>query len=484
VLDCGKHRLFGAKQEMDTMNFTMKSTEQELVTEIIRFIYASYNHAKPLLVKAPDRIVRHPEWTRRMLDRLGSPDQKSRNLAVTGSKGKGSHAILLAAMLEKAGFRVGLFTSPHLVNFLERIRVNGEIIPDRHFIKLGKLVRSVVQSFDLPEGQYIGPVGILAVIASLYFDMEQTDVNVFELGRGALHDDVNQISHFGSVLTPVFLEHQAELGPTLHDVCVEKAGVITPDTRFLVSHAQSEWMQKVLDEKKLDEKQLVRQIFPGKDFCYRKDEKSGSTDSVFIQVSCGSHSSTVSVHAAYSCYAANVAVTYAAFVQAMLELRQEARIPAKIDLTDLQLPGRMQVLSENPLRMVDGAVHAINAKLVSGWLDNRIEKSPDARMGAIISIPAAKDGQGLIEILAPYFAWIFLVRAHNPHLVYSDDLLQYARKRFANVHAANDLDEAMERIEKAELEEDDICFLGTQSFVGDVLVKFGKTGESIWNRRT
>jgi dihydrofolate synthase / folylpolyglutamate synthase len=454
----------------------MKSKEQELVTEAIHFVYSSYNQAKPYLLKGPDRVIRHPEWTRRILDKFDSPDKKTHSIAVTGSKGKGSHAILLAGMLQKAGFRVGLFTSPHLVNFLERIRVDGKMIPDMEFVKYAGLVQRMIQTFDVPQGQYIGPVGILATIASLWFDAKETDVNVFELGRGALHDDVNQICHFGAVLTPVFLEHQQELGPSEEDVCVEKAGVITSDTRFIVSHGQSDFMRKILAEK-----ESVTCDFLLEDFCYCVLNSETFADSVKIQVDFKNDSSIISVNAAYACYAANVAVAYAAFVQALCEMHQETKIPKEMDLTALHLPGRMHVLSKEPFRMVDGAVHAVNAKLVAKWLDKRIAEGSDPNIGAVISIPAAKDGQGLIDILGHYFSWIYIVRAHNPHLVYTNELFLYARKHFSNVYAANDLDEAMEIIDKKGLLQDGICFLGTQSFVGDVLRKFGHTGESIWD---
>ncbi len=454
----------------------IKTKEQELVTESIRYVYSFYNRAKPFLVKGPDRVIRHPEWTRRLLDKLKAPDKKSFNIAVTGSKGKGSHAILLAGMLQKAGLRVGLFTSPHLVNFLERFRVDGQIIPNRSFIELTSQVREAALEFNVPEGQYIGPVGILAVIGALWFELEGTDVNVFELGRGALHDDVNQIQHFGAVLTPVFLEHRDELGPLVEDVYREKAGVITEQTRYVVSHEQAKLMRHAMADRK-----VMTQFFLGEDFNYQVlDSERSNQEFTKIQVSYGEFSSIICIQTGLSCYAENIAVAYTAFVQTMKSMNLSGNIPQNLDLTKLRLPGRMHVLSIHPLRLLDGSVHAVNAKLVAKWLDKMLVGGFNSRIGAVISIPATKDGQGLIDVLNRYFSWVYIVPAQNPHLVYTEALLQYAKKIFSEVVSANSLDEAMQMIENAGRIDDGICFLGTQSFVGEVLTKFKHSAESIW----
>ncbi|MCL6637826.1 MAG: hypothetical protein K6T26_07740, partial [Alicyclobacillus sp.] len=235
-------------------------------SDAIAWVYQSYNRAKPFLQPGYDRDIRHPEWTRQILDRLGAPDKAVVNVAVTGSKGKGTHAILIASMLQQAGLRTGLFTGPHLVDFMERFRINGHLMPESAFIQYIQLVRSVADTLTLPRDQYLGPVGLLAVVAALWFQEQRTDVNVFELGRGALHDDVNQLVHQGAVLTPVFLEHVHELGPTLADIAREKAGVIQPEVQWVVSHDQSPEVWTAVQERAGD-RVAVDQL--GRDFSFR-----------------------------------------------------------------------------------------------------------------------------------------------------------------------------------------------------------------------
>ncbi|MCL6627173.1 MAG: bifunctional folylpolyglutamate synthase/dihydrofolate synthase, partial [Alicyclobacillus shizuokensis] len=193
----------------------LETGQRYTTREAISLIYEWLNRARPLLPDGPDRVVRHPEWTGRLLAELGNPDAAAFNVAVTGSKGKGSNAILLAAILQCLGLRVGLFTSPHLIDFMERIRLGGQVMPEAVFVHWMTQVYDEARRLPVPPSQYIGPVGLLACVAALWFADEQTDVNVFELGRGALHDDVNQVRHEGALLTPVFLEHARELGPTL-----------------------------------------------------------------------------------------------------------------------------------------------------------------------------------------------------------------------------------------------------------------------------
>ncbi len=452
------------------------TAQEQSVTEAIHRVYSSYNRAKPDIGSEPDRIVRHPEWTRRILDVLGEPDRVQSNVAVTGSKGKGSHAIFLAAILQKLGLRVGLFTSPHLVNFLERFRVNGQIVPDSVFVNLADKVQDVVRGFELPRGQYVGPVGILSVIATLWFQLENTDVNIFELGRGARHDDVNQINHIGAVLTPVFLEHGKELGPTLKEVCHEKMGIITPSTQWLVSYRQSVIFREILKANGSP----PEQFFLDEDIQFRILNFETTDNAIEVQVVHQKYSSEIKIDKAYLCYVGNVAVAFAAAVRVCMGIRPKGRIPEKIDLTDLYLPGRMQVLSNHPLRLLDGTVHSTSAKLVSEWLERYLAIYQETTLGLILSIPAAKDGQGVLNVIGHYFSWICVVPAYNPHLLYTQDLFRYAKTCTPNAYEASGIREALDFVEVNKLAEHGICFLGTQSFIGDVLTLFECNTESVW----
>lgn len=445
------------------------------VRDVINRIYESYNRAKPKLGKQPDRFVRKPEFTRHLLDVFEGPDKRSYNIAVTGSKGKGSHAILLAGMLQQLGLKVGLFTGPHLVDFMERFRVNGETLDECRFRDFVVEVTDEVRKLPLGEAEYVGPVGIMAVIAARWFAEEKTDVNIYELGRGALHDDVNQIHHQGAILTPVFLEHSIELGPTLQDVAREKMGVLRPETSWAVTHSQSpivhEQFVEVTSNVACETAELYR------DFDFKSQPVSG-TQLVEVSLCTGIRTRLCST-GDYQLANAAVALRAAQFV---LERRSNTSMSPTpcIDLSSLRLPGRLEPLRQHPLVVVDGTIHAQSAQFVQAWARSQLESGAVKRFGAVLCLPTDKDVDGVFMHLRDVVDWVVLTEAHNPYLHFSSRNVDVAQKWFERVDKCNYIEDAVQLAMPRLTEQDGLLLLGTQSFVGDALRYFGKTNHSIW----
>jgi dihydrofolate synthase / folylpolyglutamate synthase len=472
------------------------SEEVMSVRDAIGLVYQSYNRAKPFVRKGFDRDIRHPEWTRKLLDDFGRPDARAYNVSVTGSKGKGSHSILLAAILQKLGFRVGLFTGPHLVDFMERFRVSGQIMPESDFVDYIKRVHRTTMTYDIPNHQYIGPVGMLAVVACLWFEDMKTDVNVFECGRGAKHDDVNQVIHQGAVISPVFLEHPHELGPTLIDVAVEKAGVITPTSRWAVSNRQSEEVLGVLD-KQAEHIGVTLEVYPrdygknvsitnGGDTVYRPrdpqnvqrtDGHSAVHPFVEIQTEWGPK---VWLPKTVEYVAENAIVALHTARRVCEDLGRKVSDIDVIDLRTIRLPGRMDVVCEQPLMVVDGTIHRESAVYVRQWAEEQRRLRNIRSFGAILGLPADKDGEGVLSELRGIVDWVVVTKAHNPHLVFDTSFEEIAKDMFEEVASAPFVEDAMDIC--APWLSDDTCvlLLGTQSFVGDCLRYFQKDSTSIW----
>lgn len=441
--------------------------------DIIGLAYQSYNRAKPFIQGKFDREIRHPEWTRRTLDALGSPDHGARNIMVTGSKGKGSHAILLAAMLQRAGLRVGLFTGPHLVDFMERFRVDGEPIAETDFARLMLRVSEVSEALAVPMGQYIGPVGMLAVVAALWFREQATDVNVYECGRGALHDDVNQIVHQGAIVTPIFLEHASELGPTLQDIAKEKAGVVTTATKFVVSHRQTDEVQSVFHAA----------CAQGDVRLFVVETRDSRPLDVYLTLPTGQ---SIPVHLpAGGPYLVDNAAVAASAASAVLELWPSLRedMQSPIDLCELRLPGRMQVVREVPLTVVDGTIHRASASFVRQWVSEWRVTHGGGRIGLILGLPADKDVTGVIETLAPESSFAIIAKAQNPHLHFDNHAATTARQILWDVEECTHIGEAVRAADSRLSERDLLLILGTQSFVGDALRHFVAPTQSLWRTR-
>ncbi len=448
-----------------------------MARDAIARVYASYQRVRPDLVRTYDREVRHPEWTDRLFDHFGRPDTAAYSVAITGSKGKGSHAILLAAILQQCGLRVGLFTGPHLVDFMERFRVNGQVMPEERFIAWMDEVGPVVEALPVPPLQYVGPVGILAVIASLWFREEKTDVNVVELGRGALHDDVNRWRHQGAIVGPVFMEHVQQLGPTLRDIAIEKAGVVTPETAWVCAHPQADVVAEVLRDACAARGARLRVLGEGITHRIVRDDRA---DELLVEVADEDGAAVVRLHEDVASLAHNAAVALDAARQVWRAVRGGEPFPRSLDLRHLRLPGRMHVLSEQPLLVVDGTIHRSSAQMVANWVRRKRASGKVRMVGAVLGLPDDKDGAGVLAALCGHADWVVLTRARNPHLRFDRGWLTEARSLFPDVATAPDVAAAWAVAKQRIGREDAVLFLGTQSFVGDTLSLFGADTTSLW----
>lgn len=172
-------------------------------------------------------LGRHPglDHTRALLSALGDPQNSYRCLHVAGTNGKGSFCAMSDAILRAAGYRVGLYTSPYVKDFAERIRVNGENIPPHALAEITDRVRAVAETLDAPPTEF----ELITAIAFEYFRRERVDVVVLEVGLGGRLDPTNVITQpLLSVITGIGFDHTALLGNTLQAIAAEKAGIIKP----------------------------------------------------------------------------------------------------------------------------------------------------------------------------------------------------------------------------------------------------------------
>lgn len=170
---------------------------------------------------------------------LGDPQDKLKFVHLAGTNGKGSTACMVDSVLRAAGYRVGLYTSPYLVQFHERIRVDGAMIPDAELTRLSKHVAQVCEGLSLPEGEHIGEFEFTTAAALLYFAAQGCDIVVLETGLGGRYDATNVIRAVEvCVLTPISLDHMAVLGDTVAQIAGEKAAIIKPACAVVCADGQ------------------------------------------------------------------------------------------------------------------------------------------------------------------------------------------------------------------------------------------------------
>jgi dihydrofolate synthase/folylpolyglutamate synthase len=166
------------------------------------------------------------EKTHLLMDLLGNPENGFKSIHVAGTNGKGSVSHLLASVLQESGLKVGLYTSPHLIDFRERIKINGVMIPEAAVISFvdehkENFTRLQLSFFEMTVG-----------LAFNYFEKEQVDIAVVEVGMGGRLDSTNVIKPLVSVITNIGFDHMAFLGDTLPKIAGEKAGIIKKIYRY------------------------------------------------------------------------------------------------------------------------------------------------------------------------------------------------------------------------------------------------------------
>lgn len=173
---------------------------------------------------------------------LGNPHRNFKSVHVAGTNGKGSTSHLLASIFQEAGYKTGLYTSPHLRDFRERIRVNGEMIPEEYVISF------IQQHKNAFEQMQMSFFEMTVGLAFDYFSKEQVDIAIVEVGMGGRLDATNVITPELSVITNIGLDHVQFLGDTLEKIAGEKAGIIKPNIPVVIGETQAE-TQQVFEQK-------------------------------------------------------------------------------------------------------------------------------------------------------------------------------------------------------------------------------------------
>lgn len=429
----------------------------------IKSIYHSYVLAQPSISPGLlDIYKRHPGYCRQLLLDLGLSLSQPPSVLITGSKGKGSTSAIIASIMQAAGYKTGLFTGPHLVDFCERVRINWQKISEPDLIRLTEKVMAHVEKMQasMPPDHYLGPVGIVLAVALLWFQEENTDFHVLECGRGALADDVNVMANRWSVLTPIMFEHQDQLGPTLLDIAANKMAVVKSGQEICVSYRQQPEVTTLL-------RSLCRAV--------GVPLKLGGEDFSVAVVSAGLEGSAFAYQSARrkSLFHIPLAGRFQAFNAGVAIALAEEVSPGISDeilqagLDNARWPGRCQLVAGTPPILLDGAINAESA----GYL-RELLTGGQMPLYIVLGVPADKDWQGVIRTLAPEGESVWLTRASNNSLVFpaAEEALATGEKYNANVRVTEGVGEALDEAIAAAGTEGAVVVAGTMSLLRDAKI--------------
>lgn len=422
-------------------------------------IYQSYLNARTRLPEADDSVTRRPELTRQLLDILGSPDKAIKSIIVTGSKGKGSTARMIAAILSHHGLKVGLFTSPHLIHFNERIRVDGYPITEEDFITMmNRVARPLTEIQNKLTGHhYVGPVGIALAAATLYFKEKKTDINVFECGRGGTFDDVNVIDNEWAVITPIMKEHLGPLGRTLDDIIAHKIGIVKDMTKVVLVQRQPPEIVEAIKKKLSDSK---RKHFFGANHFYPAHVQMNKNGLTFQIITDRFQYDNIYLPLLGRFQADNAALAVKT-CETILENKLQPTIVTD-SFKSLFWSGRMEIVQEKPMILIDGAINEESALFTKDTVD----MLNPGKVVSVIAVPEDKDYRGVIKVCSEFSDQIVITKPDSSHKQFPDDAYPFACGLHRDVYHFHLLSTFIKEMDQFQF--DLLLFIGTQTFIGNV----------------
>lgn len=395
------------------------------------------------------------ENIQRLMSSLGNPHRSFHSVHVAGTNGKGSTSAIVASVLKTAGYRVGLFTSPHLVSFTERIRVDGQEIKESGVIALADEIRAVVSSFNDFSPTFFE---VVTAMAMLYFQREKTDIAVLETGMGGRLDATNIIIPKVSIITDISYDHQEFLGNTLGEIAAEKAGIIK-DNVPVVTAKQEHGAEEII--KTIAGKKSAPLFIYGKDFkgvlkssdisgitLDYYDEKISLTD-IFVPLA-GEHqmiNSSLAIKAAI--IVLNNAVKQGDIFATGTRGDAASGRPdigeiVRKGLALTSWPGRLEFIEDDPPILIDGAHNPAAAQALSCTIKKTF-KDTFKKIIIILGIMGDKDIKGIMGPLLPVASDIIFTSPGYTRAASPESLSGVAGSSgFHNTHITHSVKDAIE----------------------------------------
>lgn len=397
----------------------------------------------------------------RILAAIGNPHKKIRTLHIAGTKGKGSTCSMLASMLQNAGYRTGLYTSPHFVDMRERIRIDGEMVSEAEFARLIAKLAPVVNRLEDEKPTYFE---IITAAAFLYFAKQEVDLAVIETGLGGRLDATNVLKPLVCGITNISYDHVAQLGNTLEKIAEEKAGIFKPGVP-VISGPQPNGVKRVfraMAEKVGCELQFVQEDI---EFSYRFESSKAAGPHIRVCMTTpSSRFEHVQVPLLGEHQAYNLGVALG-----MIDILRRKGITvteqAAMDgLAKLRIEGRLEFVRTYPRTIVDSAHNAASIAALMHAIGQNVTYDS---MVVIFGCSADKDIDGMLKQLQlgadkVIFTAFDSARAVDPKELYT----RFIERSPKMAQMAPDLRTAY-RIAKTCVTRDDlICITGSVYLVG------------------
>ena len=403
-----------------------------------------------------------------LLERLGSPQEAARSVHIAGTKGKGSTAAMIASILTQAGYRTGLYTSPHLLSFTERIQVDGKPVDEDTFGRLAEALKPEVEAVNR-SGTFgeLTTFELLTALAFKYFQESEVDYQVLETGLGGRLDATNVVKPEVCAITSISFDHMDVLGDTLTRIATEKAGIIKPGSIVVCSPQLTEAMETIERICREREARLVRVDSRN----WQRKAFSSEGQSFTLTGMLGSYELKIPLLGEHQLENAATAV---AIVEVLSELGAKIS-PESIaaGLAQVHWPGRLQILQREPCVIVDGAHNADSAKRLVRSLERYFDFE---RLFLIFGASADKNASGIVAELASLPGTVIIARSRHPRAVEPARLVDEFSKWGIIPETTQDVASAVELALARAAPGDLICATGSLFIVAEVMEYMSESG--------
>ena len=401
------------------------------------------------------------ENTFKLLELLGNPQDKLKFIHVAGTNGKGSVCSFISSILKEEGYKVGLYTSPYLETFTERIRLNGNNIPEKDVARIITIMKEKIDKMVSEGYSYPTEFEIETVMAFYYYYEQEVDYVVLEVGLGGRYDATNVIKPLVSVITSISLDHTGILGDTLGKIVYEKAGIIKEDS-ITVVYKQSKEAEEVI--KSVCKEKNTRYIEA--DFENLVIKKSDINSQIFdcIIIDEKFENMEISLIGDHQINNAVLALT----VIKVLKDEKNIKISdnsIKKGLTNTKWAGRIEKIGDNPIFIIDGAHNEDGAKSLARALENHFNGK---KMTLLIGMLKDKDIDSVLQILINKFEKVITTTPDSDRAINSEELKEMIEKYIDNVISIPKIEDAVKYILENAEKDEIIISAGSLYMIGHV----------------
>ena len=397
---------------------------------------------------------------RALMKALGDPQDQLKYVHVAGTNGKGSTCTMIASILRESGYRVGLYTSPYLVKFHERIAVNGELISDEDLLRISQDTEAATETLTLPQGEHIGEFEFVTAVAFQYFLEQQCDIVVLETGLGGSFDATNVIkAPEVAVITSISLDHVAVLGDTLEKIAHAKAGIIKQGSSVVSAYGQHPIVEAVLREHCLElivpepPRSLTRDV-KMKTFIYKNDVYATTLHGNYQIGNAATSIETVKVLGSRGFW-----ITQNDIINGI----KNAKIAA-----------RMEIVCNDPMIIIDGGHNEDGVRATVETLYSDLCKE----YTLVIGMVADKAVDACVQQFSTIAKRMIVTCPNNDRALSVQELSKIAQQYCSDVNSFDSLKEALDSVLSTSRSDDKIMICGSLYLAGEAKEYFAKRQNS------